>query len=168
MKNSILVILISFSLTCWALEEVSQSSQDQSRLIEGPAQAGTNRDNMAIKEALVDLEKQSWEAWKKRDGQFFQEFLSDDHMEVGSSGAATKAQIVAFVASPVCIINSYSIDRFELKMLKPDIALLTYHAAQDTTCSGVAVPSPVWASSLYVKRGDRWLNAFYQQTQTKK
>src|SRR5207244_3205232 len=132
MKSSILVILISFSLACWALEEVSQSNQGTSRLIEGAAQAGTERDNMEIKEALVNLEKQSWEACKKRDGKFFQEFLSDDHVEVGSSGAATKAQIVAFVASPVCIINSYSIDRFELKMLKPDIALLTYHAAQDT------------------------------------
>jgi hypothetical protein len=44
---------------------------------------------------LVNLAEQSWEAWKKRDGKFFQEFLSDDHVEVGFSGAATKAQIVA-------------------------------------------------------------------------
>jgi len=154
--------------TCWALEEASPPSEDSSSLIETSTPARTKDYDATLKETLINLEKQSWEAWKKRDGKFFQEFLSDDHVEMGSSGAATKAQIVAFVASPVCIINSYSIDRFELKMLKPDIALLTYHAAQDTTCSGVAVPSPAWASSLYVKRGDRWLNAFYQQTQTKK
>jgi len=40
----------------------------------------------ALKETLVNLEKQSWEAWKKRDGKFFQEFLSDDHAEVGFGG----------------------------------------------------------------------------------
>ena len=168
MKSSIPVILVCLLSTCWAWEEASPSSQDSSPLIETSTPARTKDYNATLKETLINLEKQSWEAWKKRDGKFFQEFLSDDHVEVGSSGAATKAQIVAFVASPVCIINSYSIDRFELKMLKPDIALLTYHAAQDTTCSGVAVPSPAWASSLYVKRGDRWLNAFYQQTQAKK
>jgi hypothetical protein len=42
--------------------------------------------------------------------------------------------------------------------------LLTYHAAQSTTCSGTPIPSPVWVSSLYVRRGGRWVNAAYQQT----
>ena len=37
----------------------------------------------ALKEELVKMEKQSWEAWKNRDGKFFQEFLSEDHVEVG-------------------------------------------------------------------------------------
>jgi hypothetical protein len=168
MKSSIPVILVSLLSICWALEEASPPSQGSSPLIETSTPARTKDYNAALKETLINLEKQSWEAWKKRDGKFFQEFLSDDHVEVGSSGAATKAQVVAFVASPVCVINSYSIDKFELKMLDSNIALLTYHAVQDTTCSGVAVPSPVWASSLYVKQGDRWRNAFYQQTQTRK
>ena len=33
----------------------------------------------ALKEHLVNLEKQSWEAWKNRDGKFFQEFLEIRH-----------------------------------------------------------------------------------------
>ncbi len=61
--------------------------------------------------------------------------------------------------------NSYTIDTFELTRLNPTTALLTYHAAQHTQCNGHAVPSPVWASSLYVRRGGRWLNAMYQQSQ---
>ena len=47
-----------------------------------------------------------------------------------------------------------------------DTALLTYRAEQDTVCNGIAVPSPVWVSSLYVKRGGHWLNALYQQSKT--
>lgn len=123
-------------------------------------------DNSALKETLIDLEKQSWEAWKKRDGKFFQEFLSDDHVEVGFNGTATKPQIVAFVASPICTVKSYSVDKFQLTIFDAKTALLTYHATQDTTCNGAAVPSPVWVSSLFIKRGKRWLNSFYQQTQT--
>lgn len=112
------------------------------------------------------LEKQSWEAWKRRDGKFFEGFLADDHVEVGMSGTATKAQIVGFVGSPICAVKSYKVDKFELTMFDANTALLTYYAEQDTTCNGTPVPSPVWTSSLYVKRGGRWLNALYQQTPT--
>ena len=118
----------------------------------------------ALEQALIDLEKQSWEAWKKRDGKFFENFLSDDHVEVGLSGPANKAQIVAFVGSPVCFVRSFNVDSFKLTVFDGDTALLTYRAEQDTSCGGKAVPSPAWASSLYMKRGDRWLNAVYQQT----
>ena len=129
---------------------------------------GAQPDKGALKETLVGLEKQSWEAWKNHDGKFFQEFLSDDHVEVGFGGPANKAAVVAAVGGDICNVKSYTVEKFELAMFDANTALLTYHAAQDTTCGGKAVPSPVWVSSLYVKRGDRWLNALYQQTQTPK
>ncbi|MEO8430798.1 MAG: nuclear transport factor 2 family protein [Acidobacteriota bacterium] len=126
-----------------------------------PAAASTS-----LEETLTRLEKQSWEAWKGRDGKFFQDFLSDDHVEVGFGGPTDKATVVSGVASPVCVVRGYSIDRFHLTALDANTALLTYHAAQDTTCGGQPVPSPVWASSLYVRRAGRWWNALYQQTPT--
>ena len=118
----------------------------------------------ALKENLINLEKQSWEAWQNRNGKFFQEFLSDDHVEVGSGGVANKAQVVGIVGSPICVVKSYSVDHFTLTPVDANTALLTYRAEQDTTCDGQKVPSPVWTSSLYVRRGDRWLNFLYQQT----
>jgi hypothetical protein len=124
-------------------------------------------DVAVIKEQLIKLEKQSWEAWKNRDGKFFQDFLSDDHVEVGFGGVSNKAEIVSFVGSPVCTVKSYQLDQFELKMLDKNTALLTYREAQDTVCHN-PVPSPCWVSSLYMKRGDRWLNVFYQQTEIHK
>ena len=124
-------------------------------------------DVAVIKEQLIKLEKQSWEAWKNRDGKFFQDFLSDDHVEVGFGGVSNKAEIVSFVGSPVCQVKSYELDQFELKMLDKSTALLTYREAQDTVCHN-PVPSPCWVSSLYMKRGDRWLNVLYQQTEIHK
>ena len=145
-----------------------QAKPENSNAFKEADKALIKPDTSALKETLVNLEKQSWEAWQKRDGKFFQEFLADDHVEVGFGGVANKATVVTGVASPVCVVRSYTVDRFELTVLSADTALLTYHAQQDTTCGSVAVPSPVWASSFYVKRGERWLNAFYQQTQTRK
>jgi hypothetical protein len=132
-----------------------------------PAQTPTP-DISAIKENLIKLEKQSWEAWKNRDAKFFQDFLSDDHVEVGFFGVDNKSDVVATVGSPACVVRSYSVDQFKVALLDTNTALLTYHAAQETACHDKPVPSPVWVSSLYIKRGDRWLNVFYQQTQTPK
>ncbi len=136
-------------------------------LIAGLTARAEQAEEATLKEQLVKLEKQSWEAWKNRDGKFFQEFLSDDHVEVGFGGLSTKAEVVAFVGSPVCTVKSYELDHFELKMLDKDTALLTYREAQDTVCRN-PVPSPCWVSSLYMKRGERWLNVLYQQTQIPK
>jgi Domain of unknown function (DUF4440) len=122
----------------------------------------------ALKETLVKLEKQSWEAWKTRDGKFYEGFLSDDHVELGARGPFGKSTVVKFVGSPVCEVKSYTVDHFELTNFDGDTALLTYHAAQETTCAGKVVPSPVWVSSLYVKRDGRWLSALYQQTVERK
>jgi len=85
----------------------------------------TTSESDEVKEHLIQLEKQSWEAWKN-DGKFFQNFLSDDHVEVGFGGLASKAEVVGFVGSPVCTVKSYKLDRFEMKMLGKDTALLTY------------------------------------------
>jgi hypothetical protein len=47
-------------------------------------------------------------------------------------------------------------------MLAKDTALMTYKATQDAVCNGKKSPPVQWASSLYVKRGGKWVNAFYQ------
>jgi hypothetical protein len=49
-------------------------------------------------------------------------------------------------------------------MIDPTTAALTYRAEQSTICGGKPVPSPVWVTSIYAKRGKRWLNVLYQQT----
>lgn len=132
------------------------------------ASASESAANDKLKTTLVDLERQSWEAWKGHDGKFFSGFLSDDHVEVGFQGPAGKTSVVADVSGPECSVESYAVDNFQLTRISVDTALLIYHAQQKTLCGAVAVPSPVWASSLYVKRGGRWLNVMYQQSLTNK
>jgi hypothetical protein len=117
-----------------------------------------------LRDLLIDLEKQSWVAWKGHDAAFFSRFLSDDHVEVGPRGVLGKADIVAGVASPACKVESYAVDKFKFTRVAEDVALLSYLAQQKTACGGVAVPSPAWAASLYVKRDGRWVNVLYQQT----
>jgi hypothetical protein len=119
----------------------------------------------ASDEALIrDLETKSWDAWKAQDAAFFEGFLSPDHIEVHGYGVVDKAAVVAGVRSARCSVSSFSLGPMSLVALSPDTVAVTYRAEQDTKCGAAKVPSPVWATSVYVKRSGKWLNALYQQT----
>jgi hypothetical protein len=128
-----------------------------------PAPAATSKPD-PLETTVIAMERASWVAWQGHDGAFFDRFLSDDHVEVGIGGPGDKASVVAGVAKGGCKVASYAVDHFTFTRFSADSALLTYRAAQDTTCGGAAVPSPVWASSFFVKRHGRWQNVVYVHT----
>ena len=96
---------------------------------------------VAPDDALIrDLEAKSWVAWKAQDATFFE------------------------IRGGACIVASYSLGPLSVVHTSPDSVLVTYRAEQSTRCGTAMVPSPVWATSLYVKRAGKWLNVLYQQT----
>lgn len=123
------------------------------------------QDTISTDDALIrDLESKSWVAWKAQDADFFEQFLSEDHVEVHGYGVAGKKAVVAAIRSAACVVASYSLGPLSLLHTSPDSVLVTYRAEQSTKCGSAVVPSPVWATSLYVKRSGRWVNVLYQQT----
>jgi hypothetical protein len=114
--------------------------------------------------AIRDLELKSWVAWKAQDATFFEQFLSDDHVEVHGYGVTTKANVVGAVRKAGCVVQMYALGPMTLTPVTPESVLVSYRAEQDTRCGGAKVPSPVWATSLYVKRSGKWVNVLYQQT----
>ena len=129
-----------------------------------PSQPAAAQGAGDVKQTLIDLEKGAWEAWKKKDSAYFETFLTDDTVQVSPGGVTRKAQIVKGVGASTCDVKGYAMDGFDVVMLNPDTALLTFSATQDATCGGAAEPSPVWASTVFVKRGGKWLAAFHQET----
>ena len=130
----------------------------------GNVRHAASTDDASLSEKLIAQEKASWVAWKARDSAFFASFLSQDHIEIGPGGPVGKQPVVDFVGSPACVVENYTVDQFHMTRIGADTAVLVYHAAQKTVCGGVAVPSPVWATSVYVERDGRWLNALYQHS----
>ena len=119
----------------------------------------------ASDERLIrELETESWVAWKDHDASFFERFLSDDHLDVHANGIVGKSAVVDAVRNSVCVVQSYSIGPLSFTSVSTDVVLVTYRAQQDTSCGGVKVPSPVWATSLYARRAGRWVNVLYQHT----
>lgn len=111
---------------------------------------------------LIAMEKQSWVAWQNMDVPFWNRFLSADHVELnGYVGAMGKKGVVDGIASKACKVASYKVGNFTFRRFDARTALLVYRAEQDTMCGAVKVPSPVWVTSLFQKRGSRWENVLY-------
>lgn len=74
----------------------------------GSSRSSAQSANPALEKELIALEKQSWEAWKNRDGDFFDRFLSDDHVEIHPGGVAGKAGVIASVRTKSCVVKTGS------------------------------------------------------------
>lgn len=114
------------------------------------------------KDALVAIEKAGWEAWKTRDPKWNQEYLSDKAIGFSpSAGRQDKAAMIKSFGEAKCEIKSFSFSDEQMSMLGPDVAVLTFKGTQDGTCDGKKVPAEVWASSVYIREGDKWKSYLY-------
>jgi hypothetical protein len=115
------------------------------------------------KDSVVALEKAAWKAWETRDTKYFEENISDKYVGFGASGRMDKAASIKALGDTKCEVKSYSFSDENLHMAGPDVAFLTFKAAQDYTCDGKKGPGNVWSASIYVREGDKWKNAFYAE-----
>ncbi len=116
-----------------------------------------------VEAQIIALEKAGWEAWKNKNAAWFQTNMTEELVQVNSDGLFDKSQVVKATATD-CDVKSYSLDNFKFVMLSKDVALLNYTAMQDGVCGGKTIPATVHATSVYVKRGGKWLSALYTET----
>ncbi len=115
-----------------------------------------------VETQIIALEKAGWEAWKNKNGAWFQTNLTEEYLLVNSEGVSNKSEIVKSTATD-CEVKSYSVDNFKFVMLNKDSALLTYKGMQDAVCGGKTMPAKVNSSAVYVRRGGKWLQALYTE-----
>lgn len=128
------------------------------------AQKAKKDSKESMESSLMTMEKKAWEAWSKKDGKFFEAFLADEAAILSGSGFSTKAESVKEIAAHNCVVNNYSMNNFKVTMLNKDTALVTYEAMLDGKCGEQTLPAKAYASTVYVKRGDKWVGAFHQET----
>jgi uncharacterized protein (TIGR02246 family) len=124
--------------------------------------SGQKRSN-AVEAEIVALEKRAFEAWKNKDSKFFYDHMWEGGQYLDANGVGTKAQYVPLITSNECKVTKYSLDNTKVTMLSSDSALLTYKYAHDVVCGTQPEASPLWASTIYVKKGGKWLIAFHQE-----
>jgi hypothetical protein len=127
---------------------------------------GQTKRNNSVEAQILALEKRAFEAWKNKDRKFFEEHMYEAGQYLDADGVGGKAQYVKAIIDNNCTVSSYSLDNTKVTMLSKDVALLIYRYANDVVCGGKPEASPLWASTVYVRRGGKWLIAFHQEIPT--
>ncbi|MFZ0315284.1 MAG: nuclear transport factor 2 family protein [Candidatus Korobacteraceae bacterium] len=122
--------------------------------------------NTDVEKALQSKEQSGWQAWKDHDMKPFEGMLPDNVINI-ADGSMTKGkqQIMSAMTSQDCKVNSFSLSDFSYMWLDKDTVLMTYNAMQDATCGGKKQAGKVIASSLWQKKGGKWVSPFHQETE---
>ena len=64
-------------------------------------------------------------------------------------------------------IDSYSLADIKVEFPNPSIAVITYKTSQRGTFDGKDVSGNYYNQSVWVKKGDRWLNTFHTAIKAK-
>jgi hypothetical protein len=119
-------------------------------------------DKHSGEETAVRLERQAWEALKAKDATTYERLLAEDFVNVGPDGITTKSEEKNLPDQ--LTLDDYKWDGLRVVHFTPDVTLVAYKATQKAMVRGQPVPTPTWISSLWIKRNEKWLNVFYQET----
>lgn len=116
--------------------------------------------NKSPLDQFLALETQVWEALTKGDAKADAALLTPDFLGVYPSGFAGRTDHSGQLdAGPV--MQTYQLDQARLIVIAPDSVLLSYRASYRRAGGDNEV---MFISSLWQKRGRRWLNSFSQDT----
>jgi uncharacterized protein (TIGR02246 family) len=129
------------------------------------ANAEATTANSASEQKVQNLEQSMWDAWKNHDSKPFEQYLTDDVVNVaGGSVDKGKAAVMKDISSASCQVNSFALSDYNYTWVDDNTVIVTYKATQDATCNGKKVPDSTIASSVWTKKGDKWVNPFHQET----
>jgi len=113
--------------------------------------------------ALKDLETKAFEAYKNKDGKFFEGFLDEKFVMGGTDHKGTKADVVKAISENKCEVKSSTFSSEKMIQLGADAAAFVMKVDTDETCEGKKSPTPVISTTVYVRSGDTWKGAFHDE-----
>ena len=156
---SLMLAAAVFCAACGAPAEIKSAN------VANTANANASKpvSSAPTKEDLMALDKQANEAWKNHDTKFFDTFLDDKFSGYGMKGRWDKAAALKDIAEHKCDVKGFTIDDTQMKVISPEVAVLTYKITTDGSCEGHKI-EPARTSTVFVKRGDKWMGAYHSET----
>ena len=119
-----------------------------------------------LEATIIEMETSRWEGWKDQDPTPYEKYLAQEVVRISAMGITTgKAQLLEGVSGGwSCDVKSYAFDDMQVHRVADSTIILTYKASQDAICGENKFPPVIYASTVYVKKGDKWLVACHQET----
>jgi ketosteroid isomerase-like protein len=114
-------------------------------------------------DSLMALEQKAWEAYKNKDGKFFEGFLAENLISGDGRGAMSRAEAVKMIAGHNEEIKSFSLSEPHVTPAGSDAVVLTYKGTMEGTQNGKALPSPVRVATVFVRSGSEWKAVYHNE-----
>lgn len=164
MKRIVLSLLLVFAICAWA-QEAQPAGKTEGKAKSSAKAAAKAGGNAATEDAIKKMEKDLWDAWKNKDMKPFEAMLSEDAKSVDAMmGAVDKPAMLKSMSDQPCDVKSYAFSDDKISWINKDAAVYTYTATVDATCGGQKIPDKVYCSSVWAKRGTKWVGVFHQET----
>ncbi|PYT00842.1 MAG: hypothetical protein DMF63_05930 [Acidobacteria bacterium] len=136
------------------------------------AAANTNA-NVAAKpagptaESLMALENKAWEAYKNKDGKYFEGFLGDNMISGVGKEAETRAQVVKMITENKEEVKNFTLSDPHVTPVGADTAVLTYKATVEGTDNGKPLTSPLVVATIFTRSGSDWKAIYHNEVGVK-
>jgi hypothetical protein len=121
--------------------------------------------NATVEKALESKEEAGWQAWKDHNAKAVEGLFTNDSITIADGGVFKgKQQVLKSMTDQRCVVNSFSLSDFSYMWLDKDTVVVMYAASQDATCEGKKQAGKVLATSIWQKKGGKWLSPFHQET----
>jgi hypothetical protein len=114
---------------------------------------------------ITDLEKSAWETYKNKQSRSFQKLFYKTYCGVYTDGIKTLDMEV--VDMEKTDLHNYSLGDIKVEFPNPSIAVITYKTTQQATSEGKDVSGTYYNESVWVKKGEKWLNTFHTAIKAK-
>ena len=126
-----------------------------------PTEKAEDTDADPNTDALVEVEKSVWEAWKAHDAKKLEDLTANSlsFIDIFGNSFDNKTDTIKAWAGSICEVKSIGVADGIVTALSPTIRLLMHKGTADGTCYGEKVPA-VHGNSIYVRDGEAWKLAF--------
>jgi Domain of unknown function (DUF4440) len=114
---------------------------------------------------IADLEATVWQAYKNKQTRSFKKLLYKTYYGVYADGIKTLDMEVADMEK--ADLHAFSFGDIQVEFPNANIAIITYRATQQATSDGKDVSGTYYNESVWVKKGEKWLNTLHTAIKTK-
>ena len=114
--------------------------------------------------AITDLEKSAWESYQNKQDLAFRKLMSKDYYGTYAEGIKNLDREVADMAKTD--LREYSFADMKVVFPSADIAVITYKTTIQQTSEGKDMSGTYNNGSIWVKKGEKWLEVFHTEAKT--
>ena len=153
-------VLIATTRMCLAQTDSELSEEESAAPSATPSTA-----SVADAGTIIDLEDSVWKAYKNKQLRSFEGLLYKTYYGLYADGIKTLDMEIADMDKTD--IDGYSLADIKVEFPNPSIAVITYKTSQQGTFDGKDVSGNYYNESVWVKKGERWLNTFHTAIKAK-